>query len=81
MKTITDNEQTSRDIERAYNSKKYIVAYKSVYQPYYSAAQGHYYAREIYRNPDGPFTRAGRFFHLNAAAVNHLIGFNHFAEL
>ena len=69
---IKDNEKTSRDIEKAYENKKYIVTYKSVYQPFYSVNAG-YYANKVYTSK-GNMTRAGRFFHMTGKEVNHLIG-------
>ena len=72
MKKIKDNDKTSRNIKSAYENGKYIVEWKSVYQPFYSVNAG-YYAIEVYRC-DGNMTRAGRFFHMTGDAVNHLIG-------
>ena len=80
MKTIRDNEKTSRNIKSAYENGKYIVAWKSVYQPFYSV-NGGYYAQEVYRCNDGNMTRAGRFFHMTGEQVNHLLGFNHLNNL
>jgi hypothetical protein len=73
MKSIRDGNDKSWDIKKAYHGKKYIVAFKSVYQPHFSASQGQYYAREVYHSSQ-PLTRPGRFYHMDAAAVNHLIG-------
>lgn len=72
MKTIRDNSTTSRNIENAYRDNKYIVAFKSIYQPFYSV-NGGYYAQEVYRS-EGNMTLAGRFFHMTGDEVNHLIG-------
>ena len=72
-KIIRDNEKTSRSIEQAYNSKKYIVSYRSIYQPFYSANAGGYYAMEVYYSA-GPMTLAGRFFHFDGDYCNRLIG-------
>ena len=80
MRSITDNEKISRNIEKAYNDKKYIVSWKSVYQPFYSQSQGQFYAIEVYRS-NSNMTLAGRYFHMTAESVNHLIGLKHFAEL
>jgi len=74
MKIVRDSSKTSRDIQRAYENKKYIVAYKTVYQPMYSV-NGGYYAQEVYRS-NGNMTRAGRFFHMTGTDVNRLIGIN-----
>jgi hypothetical protein len=68
---IKDNEKTSRNIEQAYNNKKYIVAYKTVYQPFYSVNAG-YYANKVYTSKEN-MTRAGRFFHMTGEQVNKLI--------
>ena len=80
MKTIRDNKETSRNIKSAYENGKYIVTWKSVYQPFYSAVNGSYYAQEVYRSNEN-MTRAGRFFHMTGEAVNHLIGFEHLNNL
>ena len=80
MRRITDNEKISRNIEKAYNDKKYIVSWKSVYQPFYSQAQDKFYATEVYRS-NSNMTLAGRYYHMTAEIVNHLIGLDHFAEL
>lgn len=79
MTTIRDNKKTSRDIEGAYKSGKYIVSWKSVYQPMYSVNGGHY-AQEVYRNNEN-MTRAGRYYHMTGDAVNHLIGLEHLNNL
>ena len=80
MRSITDNNKVSRNIEKAYNDKKYIVSWKSVYQPFYSQAQGQFYAIEVYRSNEN-MTHKGRHFHMTAETVNRLIDLNHFAEL
>ena len=80
MKKIKDNDKTSRNIKEAYDSNKYIVAWKSVYQPFYSVNAG-YYAQEVYRCNEGNMTLAGRYFHMTGDAVNHLIGFKHLNNL
>ena len=72
MKKIKDNDKTSRNIKSAYENGKYIVEWKSVYQPFYSVNAG-YYALEVY-HCDGNMTHVGRFFHMTGDAVNHLIG-------
>ena len=72
---IQDNAKISRDIEKAYHDKKYIMTYKTVYQPYYSVNAG-YYATPVYTSQAGALTRSGRFFHLTGEQVNHIIGFN-----
>ena len=40
MKKIKDNDKTSRNIKSAYENGKYIVEWKSVYQPFYSVNAG-----------------------------------------
>lgn len=74
MKRLTDNKTRSFNIEQAYNENKYIVAYRSIYQPFYSQAQGKYYAHEIYYEQSGNLTLAGRYFHMTGNEVNRLIG-------
>lgn len=79
-KIIRDNDKKSLDIERAYNSKKYIVSYRSIYQPFYSANAGGYYAMEVFYKPKDatsgyvPLTLAGRYFHCTGEQCNHLLG-------
>ena len=79
-KIIRDNKKTSRSIEQAYNSKKYIVSYRSIYQPFYSANNGGYYAMEVFYKPKDatggyvPLTLAGRYFHYTGEQCNHLLG-------
>ena len=70
---IRDNDKTSRNIKQAYNNKKYIVSYRSIYQPFYSANAGGYYAMEVYYS-NSPMTLAGRFFHFDGDYCNRLIG-------
>jgi hypothetical protein len=72
-KIIRDNDKTSRNIEQAYKTNKYIVSYRSIYQPFYSANNGGYYAMEVYYSA-GPMTLAGRYFHYTGEQCNHLIG-------
>ena len=72
---IQDNAKISRDIEKAYHNKKYIMAYKTVYQPHYSVNAG-YYATPVYTSQAGNLTRAGRYFHFTGDQVNHIIGFD-----
>lgn len=72
---IQDNEKISRNIEKAYHDKKYIVTYRTVYQPHYSVNAG-YYAMPVYTSQTEKLTRAGRFFHFTGDQVNKLIGFN-----
>lgn len=69
---IKDTTTISRDIERAYNSKKYIVTGNKVYQPFYSVNAG-YYAQCVY-TAKGNITRPGRFFHFDGKEVNRIIG-------
>ena len=76
---IKDTATTSRNIEKAYNDKKYIVNYRTVYQPFYSVNAG-FYALPVYRS-NGNMTMAGRYFHMTGSAVNHLIGHELLAEL
>lgn len=72
---IRDNDKISRDIEKAYHDKKYIMTYKTVYQPHYSVNAG-YYATPAYTSQAGNLTISGRFFHLTGDQVNHIIGFD-----
>lgn len=73
MRRIKDNDKISRGIEKAYNAKKYVVSYRSVYQPFYSKNAG-YYAREVYRSNDYvPLTLAGRYFHMTGKEINRMI--------
>ena len=70
---IKDNATISRNIEQAYNNNKYIVSFKTVYQPFYSVNAG-FYAMPVYREPSGNMTLAGRYFHMTGEQVNKLIG-------
>ena len=74
MKKVRDTKTKSFDIERAYNKRKYIVAYRTVYQPHYSINAG-YYAIPIHYSVNGNLTQRGRFHHLDHKEVNHLLGF------
>lgn len=69
---IRDTNTISRDIEKAYNDKKYIVTGNKVYQPFYSVNAG-YYAHVVYK-AKGNLTAAGRFFHFSGDYVNKMIG-------
>ena len=79
-RVIKDDSKTSRNIEQAYKDKKYIVSYRSIYQPFYSKNNGGYYAMEVFYKPknatDGyvPLTLAGRYFHFTGDYCNKLIG-------
>ena len=76
---IKDGATISRNIEQAYKNGKYIVNYKTVYQPFYSVNAG-YYALPVYK-ANSNMTLAGRYFHMSAKAVNNLIGKELLAEL
>ena len=69
---IKDTNTISRNIERAYNDKKYIVTGNKVFQPMYSINAG-YYAMPVYTSK-GNMTLQGRFFHFSGDYVNELIG-------
>ena len=73
MKTLRDNDKKSYDIARAYHTNKYIVAYRNVYQPFYSQANNSYYAIEVYAG-NANLTPRGRFCHKTGGQVNRLIG-------
>ncbi len=69
---IKDTATTSRNIEQAYNNKKYIITGNKIYQPFYSVNAG-YYANCVYTSK-GTMTGQGRFYHYTGKQVNHLIG-------
>lgn len=60
---------------KLYNEKKYIMTYSKIFQLFYSQAQGRVYGREVYCKPNAGFARRGRFYAVNAEAVNSLLGF------
>ena len=68
---LKDTNTMSRNIEEAYNDKKYIVNNKKVYQPFYSVNAG-YYASCVYTSKNN-MTLQGRFFHMTGKEVNKLI--------
>lgn len=70
---IRDDEKTSWDIDKAFFGKKFIVSFKSVYQPCYSVCAG-YYAQEVFKSRAGNLTLPGRFYHMTGDEVNKLIG-------
>ncbi len=70
---IRDDEKTSWDIDKAFFCKKFIVSFKSVYQPCYSVCAG-YYAQEVFKSRAGNLTLPGRFYHMTGDEVNKLIG-------
>ena len=72
---IRDNDKLSRDIEKAYHDKKYMVTYRTVYQPHYSINAG-YYATPVYKSQRENLTKRWRFFHFTGDQVNHIIGFD-----
>ena len=72
-KIIYDGNGVSRGIKEAYEAHKYIVCYRSVYQPFYSEAQGSYYAKQIYSSSVNLVGR-GRYIHATGDHVNRLIG-------
>lgn len=57
-----------------YESGKYIVTYKTIYQLHYSNAQKRVYGSKIY-NATGNMTLRGRWFALDAECINNLLGF------
>lgn len=78
---IKDNEKTNRSIEQAYNNRKYIVAGRNIYQPFYSVNAG-YYAHKVYTERGNlPLTKTNRYFHCSAKHCNELVGFELLREL
>lgn len=77
---LRDDDSQTHKIEKAYRSNKYIVTFKSVYQPYYSVNVG-YYAQKVYQSDTTALTIPGRFFHLTGDEVNRLIGRKIFLNL
>ena len=73
MKIIHDVNGISREIKEVYEAHKYIVCWRSVYQPFYSVAQGSYYARQVYKSSVNLVGR-GRYIHTTGNHVNRLIG-------
>ncbi len=73
MKFIRDNNKVSRGIKEAYEARKYIVCWRSVYQPFYCEAEGSYYARQVYKSSVNLVGR-GRYIHATGDHVNELIG-------
>ena len=71
---IKDDDRISRNIKKAYDDKKYIVNYKTIYQPFYSVNTG-YYATKVHYSRKGTLTRAGRYFHFTGDEVNHVLGY------
>lgn len=67
-------ELTPEEAERYYLEEKYIVTYGCIYQLFYSTARKRVYGQVIYRSKG--MTRRGRFFAMDAEAVNRLVGFN-----
>jgi hypothetical protein len=81
MRRIQDNDKINHRISDAYESKKYIVSHRSIYQPFYSVNAG-YYAQEVYKCSGAmPLVGRGMFIHATAAHVNRLIGIELLAEL
>lgn len=72
-------ELTPDEAEKYYSEGKYIVTYGCIYQLFYSTAQKRVYGQVIHRSKG--MTRRGRFFAMDAATVNHLVGFNLVKEL
>lgn len=70
---LQDSEKKSYDIGKAFKNHKYIVTFKSIYQPFYSVNAGHY-AQEVFRSNAGALTLPGRFYHMTGDEVNRLIG-------
>ncbi len=70
-------ELTEAEAARLYADGKYILTYSKVYQIHYSAAQDIYYGTVVYSKPTRGgcgFTRRGRFFAMDAAEINKVIG-------
>jgi hypothetical protein len=74
-------ELTRSECEKIAQSGKMIVAYRDVYQLYWSNAQGRYMAMKAYHSMNEfPLTKRGRFVCLTPSDVNHLLGFELFIK-
>ena len=59
----------------AYERGLYIVAFRRVYQVFYSQAQRQYYGQQVYYSSAAvPLTRRGRYIAITGGEVNRLIG-------
>lgn len=70
---IAGVELTRGEVERIYYNNLFIVNGRGVWQILYSNAQAMFYGQNIIRQSG--LTKRGRFHVMDAAAVNHLIGF------
>lgn len=63
------------EAQEAYERGLYIVAFRRVYQIFYSNAQGRYYGQQVYYSPAAlPLTKRGRYIAISGPEVNRLIG-------
>ena len=72
-KVISDGNGVSRGIKEAYEARKYIVCWRTVYQPFYSEVNDSYYAKQVYSSSVNLVGR-GRYIHATGDHVNRLIG-------
>jgi hypothetical protein len=70
---IGNVELTEDTAIRLYEEHKYIVTYSKIYALHWSNAQQGVYGTEIYKSTG--LTRKGRFFAMDAASINHILGF------
>ena len=68
-------ELTKEAAEKLYSEGKYIVSNSKIYQLHYSQAQKRVYGSVIYRSK-GSMTGRGRFYAMDGATVNSLVGYN-----
>lgn len=71
---IGNVELTEKEAEEALG--KYIVTYRKIYEVRYSV-NGGYYGTIVYTYPEKEcgLTRRGRYYVMDAATVNHILGF------
>jgi hypothetical protein len=66
-------ELTEEEAFYIYQSGKYVVSYSGIYQPHYSNAQKTVYFSKVCSQKG--LARHGRFYVLDAAFINKLLGY------
>lgn len=66
-------ELTEAEAFQIYEKNKYIVSYSGIFQPFYSNAQRTTYFNKI-SNIKG-LARRGRFYIMDGATINHILGY------
>lgn len=76
--TIDRVQLSESEVRKIYEEKKYIVTNRGVSQVCYSSAQQKYYGYQVIKIHD--IARRGRYYVMDAKAINRIIGNNVLVE-